>query len=334
MVARWSTIITDWIFDALILFIKWLPTRSGQGYCAFFGVISLVTGLWITDELRDASLTLKAAQAGPGINTPLDADDPVMARIGGVYVHLSEVEAAARSAGNLQQGERLAVNTAFTRELVATFVDQRLLAEAAEKNGLDNATMLRARLRAARDRILAATQIDHILAEEVTDERVRALYEAQSDLTSLGEEIRIRHILVQSRAEAVNIINSIENGADFSTIARGRSLDRGTAPHGGDTGYITRDMVSNEFGRIAFAIDEGKISPPFRTVDGWNVINVLEKRESEGIAFAAVEDNLRRFLTLRAIDQILTTLKQDFDVVIFDHGTHAETSTKNKSEDG
>ena len=133
--------------------------------------------------------------------------------------------------------------------------------------------------------------------------------------------------MVSSRAEAASILKAVENGADFTALARGRSLDRGTAPHGGDTGYITRDMVSNEFGRIAFAIDQDAISPPFRTSEGWNVIKVLEKREIEGISYAAVEDDLRRFLTLRAIDETLETLKDNFDVVIYDQESEPSSST-------
>ena len=86
-------------------------------------------------------------------------------------------------------------------------------------------------------------------------------------------------------------------------------------------------MVSNEFGRIAFAIDQDAISPPFRTSEGWNVIKVLEKREIEGISYAAVEDDLRRFLTLRAIDETLETLKDNFDVVIYDQESEPSSST-------
>ncbi len=321
------TVITDWIFDASKSFLAWLPTPAGQGYCAFFGMIVIVASLGITDRVRGAALTLQSAQAGNANSIQRDQQDPVMARIGGAYIRLSEVEAAARSAGTLQDGESLSIDSEFTRELVSTFVDQRILAEAAQQIDLDTETMMQGRLRAARDRILAAAYIDTILNDRVSDERVRALFEAQSDITSLGEEIRIRHILVSSRAEAASILKAVENGADFTALARGRSLDRGTAPHGGDTGYITRDMVSNEFGRIAFAIDQDAISPPFRTSEGWNVIKVLEKREIEGISYAAVEDDLRRFLTLRAIDETLETLKDNFDVVIYDQESEPSSST-------
>lgn len=310
----------EWILSAIVGFIRWIPTRAGLGYCSFFLATAIVTTLWIAEEIRTTELNIRSARAADTSRlAPVDLEDPVMARVGGEYIHLSDIIAAAEGAGTLQPGEKLDLDSAFTRELVATYIDQRLLAQAAEGSGLDKTPGLDSRLTAARDRLLAAAYLDTVLKQSVTPEKVQKLYRAQADITNLGEEIRARHILVGSRAEAVAIMNALERGADFSTLARSRSLDRGTAPHGGDTGYITRDMVSEEFGRIAFAIPEGAISPPFRTTDGWNLVSVLEKRDTQPIALNAVEEDLERFLTLRTINATLEQLRSDFDVVIYKH---------------
>jgi hypothetical protein len=56
------------------------------------------------------------------------------------------------------------------------------------------------------------------------------------------------------------------------------------------------------------------------------VLEVLERRPTRGVAFAAVEDNIRRFLTLRAIDDTLKSLKAEEDVLYFPPADASERS--------
>ena len=44
---------------------------------------------------------------------------------------------------------------------------------------------------------------------------------------------------------------------------------------------------------------------------------VLERRATGGVPFAAVEDSVRRFLTMRTIAQTIDSLKEDEDVLYF-----------------
>jgi len=87
-------------------------------------------------------------------------------------------------------------------------------------------------------------------------------------------------------------------------------------------------MVSDEFARIAFTVDEGALSLPFKTEEGWNIVEVLEKRETEPIAFAGVRGDLERFLELRTIDRTLTQLRETYDVTLVPQGQR-QTRTEN-----
>jgi peptidyl-prolyl cis-trans isomerase C len=146
---------------------------------------------------------------------------------------------------------------------------------------------------------------------------VRRLYESQSDVTRLGDEVKARHILVGTEAEARAIVAELAAGADFGAIARGRSLDRATAPLGGEVGWFTRDMMTPPFSGAAFTTPVGSVAEPFSSEYGWHVVEVLDRRPSSGVGFAAVEDNIKRFLTLRAINQTIGELKDEDDVTYF-----------------
>lgn len=293
----------------------WLPSRAGRSYAAGSGVILVVAALWIVDEIRGAASEQDAFDAI--FRPPVDEADPIVARFDGRFVHLSEVEAAAKTSGQLLDNETLTVESAFARELVAAYVEQRLLAKAALEDGLQRDSAVAARLSAARDRILAASYMQSRIDAAVTQDRVRRLYDSQADVTRLGDEVKARHILVATEADARAIIASLEAGGDFGAYARARSLDRATAPLGGEIGWFTKDMMAPSLAGAAFTTPVGAIAPPFASDFGWHVLEVLDRRPTRGVAFAAVEDNIRRFLTLRAIDDTLKTLKAEQDVQYF-----------------
>ncbi|MEM1193083.1 MAG: peptidylprolyl isomerase [Pseudomonadota bacterium] len=311
---RW---LADTIMGSLVGLARWLPTRAGRGYCAFFGLLMLVSGLWIADEIRTSDRrTLARGNQNANFPVASDGSNPILARLDGDYIRLTDVERSARLAGSLEKGKTLTIGAEKTSTLLNDLIDQRLLARAAIDAGLHREPALDGQLALARERLLAAAFLDQQIAQTVTPQRVEHLYTAQADVTALGEEIRARHILVETRAEAIAIITKIDRGADFSTLARSVSLDRGTAPHGGDMGVITRDMVSDEFARIAFTVDAGALSLPFKTSEGWNIVEVLEKRKTEPVAFDGVRGDLERFLELRTIDRTLTRLRETYDVTL------------------
>jgi peptidyl-prolyl cis-trans isomerase C len=300
----------------------WLPSRGGRAYAAASGVILVIAGLWIVDEIRGAASQSDAFEAI--FRPPVDAADPIVARLDGRFVHLSEVEAAAKTSGQLLDDEDLTVESAFARDLVSAFIEQRLLARAAFEEGVHRDAAVAARLSAARDRILAASYMESRIEATVTPERVRRLYDSQADVTRLGDEVKARHILVATQGDAVAIVAALNAGGDFGAYARARSLDRATAPLGGEIGWFTKDMMTPSLGDAAFSTPIGSIADPFQSDFGWHVLEVLDRRPTRGVAFAAVEDNIRRFLTLRAIDDTLKSLKDDEDVLYFPPASSAD----------
>ena len=300
---------------ALHSLVLWLPTRTGRAYSAVSGVFLLVAGLWIADELRtglsggdDGQMVLRA---------PVDDADPILARIEGRYVHLSEIEAAARAAGFLRPTEMVTPHSAFERGLVQAYVQQRLLAAAALDEGLQRAPSVMRQINAARDRILAASYMDTQVAEKVTPQTVERFYQAQRDVTVLGDEVRARHILVATGEEASEVIAALDAGGDFKALARERSLDRATAPLGGEIGWFTRAMMTPVFARVAFSTPAGERAAPFQTEFGWHIMEVQGRRKTNAVPFAEVRGEIEEFLRMHAIDEALESLSEESQVVYY-----------------
>lgn len=305
------------IWQGIRDFVAWLPTRPGRAYSALSGIVLILSSLWIVEEV----FLKQEIYQQPGTTrqvAPVDNEDPILARMGGRYIHLSDVEIAANASGQLREGEVLTPETAFSRGLVQSYVEQRLLAGAATADGLQRHAPVARRLNAARDRILAAAFLQGRIDAAVSDEAVEALYRAQSDVTQLGDEVKARHIVVATREEAAEIVLSIEAGADFSILAKEKSIDRSTAPLGGEIGYFTKDMMTPDFAAVAFVTDPGEMADPFETEFGWHLLEITERRSTSGVSFEAVDDEIRRFLTMRTIEQALAELREDENVTYYD----------------
>ena len=295
--------------------LRWLPTPTGRAYSAIFGVMLIIAGLWVVDVLRFGAIVTPGD--GAIIRAPVDEEDPILARIEGRYVHLSEIEAAARAGGFLRAGETLTPESAFERELVESYVEQRLLASAARDEGMHRSPAVTRRVNAARDRVLASAFMESKINDAVSADTIERLYRAQSDVTRLGDEVRARHILVATEAEALEIVGLLENGGEFGALARERSLDRATAPLGGEVGWFTRAMMTPTFSRAAFSTPSGSLAAPFSTEFGWHVLEVTGRRPTSSVPLSEVRDGIEEFLRMRTIDATLEDLATDAQVVYF-----------------
>lgn len=103
------------------------------------------------------------------------------------------------------------------------------------------------------------------------------------------QQSHVRHILVktnelvsqrEARDRLVKLRERIQFGADFGEMARLQSED-GSAPRGGDLGWLSPGDTVPEFERAMDALKIGDISEPVPTPFGWHLIQVLERRSED-----------------------------------------------------
>lgn len=91
------------------------------------------------------------------------------------------------------------------------------------------------------------------------------------------KQVRASHILVKTRAEAIQIRKAIDDGASFEDYAREYSLCP-SGQKGGDLGYFSRGQMVQPFEDEAFELPVGVVSTPVGTQFGWHLIKVVDKR--------------------------------------------------------
>ncbi len=88
----------------------------------------------------------------------------------------------------------------------------------------------------------------------------------------LGEVERVRKRLREFKED-------VETGKeDFETLAVLYSDDPGSSSKGGNLGMQSRGTWVPEFDAVAFNLDEGEISTPFKTDYGWHIMQMVERR--------------------------------------------------------
>lgn len=250
--------------------------------------------------MHDFVRRLLIAPALAGAVTMLPAGLPALAQEDGVVATLNgepitEADIAMAEAdldpqfGRLPEAQRRAA-------ALSAVIDVRLFAAEAEKQSIDQSEDFQQRMEFLRERALHSAYIDQNVVQGITEEDLRVRYEEEIAKIEPKEEVRARHILVETEEEAAEIIKQLDEGADFATIAGEKSTD-GAAAQGGDLGSFTRGRMVPEFEEAAFALEPGTYSKePVKTAFGWHVIKVEDKRMQEPPAFEQVENQIRSML--------------------------------------
>jgi peptidyl-prolyl cis-trans isomerase C len=239
------------------------------------------------------------------------AEDPVLARVDGTPIRLSDVMATAQDV--LPPEMRAMPGPALmqmlppevARQLLDRAVTERVLTNAARSAGLDKDAEVQRRIRRAEEQELQQAYLSREVTPAVTDAAIRARYDQEAGRRQGEEEVQARHVLVQTEAEAKAALAELAGGADFADVAKRRSRDPG-AQNGGDLGFFKRGDMVPEFAEAAFALQPGQTSPaPVRSPFGWHVIKVEERRSAPVPSFEESRAQLRQKMLEEQVQQVV-----------------------------
>lgn len=148
-------------------------------------------------------------------------------------------------------------------------------------------------------------KVKKLLEKQVTiqDEEMKKYYEENKEQFNTPELVRASHILVDSQAEAEEILNDLKNGGDFSQLAMEKSKDELTKDNGGDLNYFARGDYP-EFEDATFQLNVGELSGVVKSEDGYHIIKVTDKKEATSPSFEEVKDRIYEQMLNDEIDNI------------------------------
>ncbi len=161
--------------------------------------------------------------------------------------------------------------------------------------------------------VYARTVIERVMGEPITDEQLQKAYEEQYLNSGQGIEYSAAHILVDTEDEAKALIEELNGGADFATLAKEKSTGPSGA-QGGDLGWFSEGMMVEPFFDAVAALKPDEISPPVQSEFGWHVILLKETRTKQSPELDQVRDALEEELRRAAFDGYVEKLTKAADI--------------------
>jgi peptidyl-prolyl cis-trans isomerase SurA len=282
--------------------------RNNQYLLAlFFSAVSFTLFAQPTPDDGKNQLKLDGVAAVVGDEIVLDSDierDYVQAKAQGI-----EVENECEFLENILVDKILLTKAkedtliVITNDQVDRQVDatiQRFLTQGSEQQILDffgynTMPEFKQELRGIMRDQAYAQQKQELITKDVdaTPEEVREFYDKyKNDLPDIPEEVEMSQIVVypdifpENEQKVVDQLNQykkeIEDGSSFATKAILYSQDPGSASNGGLITNVKRGQMVPEFDAVAFNLQEGEISEPFKTEFGYHIV-MLEKRRGQEI---------------------------------------------------
>ena len=255
------------------------------------------------------ALSVAACGRDAGGDNPPERGDKAVAKVDGKTIWASDVKHEAVAQGLVGEGEPLDTSSDLFRRMMDEVIDQKLLAAEARKRKLDKDPAAQRRLIAAQDRVLGDMLVENQVADAVTENAIRGLYEEQQKLSRRSMEIRARQIVLATAADAEQVKKLLAAGAAFEALAMERSRDAATRFNGGDLGYFTTDVMPEAYETALNGARVGQVVGPVAVEGGFALVKVEDVREEQPIALDAARPQIVRFLTYDRIRDLLEKLR-------------------------
>jgi peptidyl-prolyl cis-trans isomerase C len=241
--------------------------------------------------------------------------DPVLAKVNGEPIHLSDLRAAADT---LPAQARSMPPQQLYPMLLQQLVDEQALLVQARKTGFDKEPDVQRTMKMAEERALASALLSKEVRPQITDEAVQAKYD-QEFANKPGEtEVHARHILVNDEATAKKIIADLKKGGDFAALSKQYSKDPSASAQGGDLGFFKKTDMVPEFAEAAFALKDNEVTPvPVKTQFGWHVIQTLGRRTVQPPSFDQERDQIRQQMAQAAVQKEVAQARSEVTVETF-----------------
>jgi len=129
---------------------------------------------------------------------------------------------------------------------------------------------------------------------KISEEEIKAYFEENKDMFGEPEQVKARHILVETEAQAKEIRAKLDQGESFEELAKQYSTDEASKANGGDLGYFKRGDMVPEFEEVAFSLKPGETSQPVKSQFGYHIIRVEDHKQPVPAKYEEKKEDIRQ----------------------------------------
>ena len=233
-------------------------------------------------------------------------DDPVVMRINGKPVTRSEFEYNYNKNNSDEVIDKKSVE-----EYVDLFINYKLKVQAALDDQLDTLSSFQKEFRMYRDQQIRALLVPETRMDEECVryyDMMKANLQGKQLLQPAHIFLRVKQKATKEEQEAVkaridSAYKALQEGADFSELAKKVSEDTQTAIRGGVLPWIGPNQTLKEFEDAVYSLEVGSYSQPFLSTVGYHIVKLIDKKDLE--TFDQLKPNIERFLESQGLRERL-----------------------------
>lgn len=201
----------------------------------------------------------------------------------------------------------------LVRQISRNLLLRRMVAQEAERSGVDKQPAMAARLQMARERVLSDARVQQFdgepPGEAILEKLARAEYNGNPDRFRVSAADHLEHLMIGSyrkdaRQLAEELHGQLRNGANFGSLALMYSDDASTKAKSGDMDFVEKGKLRPELDRAAASLAKaGDFSGPFETDLGWHLLRLVERRQAGRKTFEEVKGELMQAAARGVVDK-------------------------------
>ena len=234
-----------------------------------------------------------------------------VAKVNGVGIPQARLDFMVKAA--IAQGQQ--DSTELRNSLRENLIAEEIVAQEAIKSGLDKSSDVMTQIELARQAILVrAYQAEYIKNNAVGDDVLRREYEEVK--SQMGDkEYKARHILIEKKKEAKDIIAALKKGGAFDKLAKEKSIDTGSKSNGGELGWSSAGAYVKPFADALQNLKKGNTTDqPVQTSFGWHVVRLEDVRPAVAPPFDEVKMNMQQRVLQRNFASTIQNLRNSAKV--------------------
>ena len=277
-------------------------------------IVKFFFKLLILFKASHLSFVIYSADAETKLKTLEKMETKIVATVDGKPIFLSEIIGMAQRLP--EQYRKMSLEAVYP-SLLTRAIDSKLVTLEGRRSKFSEDPDVKKRLREVEDQIISEIFLTKTIGSQVTEEALKKIYsETKSEMAS-GDQIKARHILLDSEENAAEIIKKLQAGGEFAKLASEYSTGP-SAASGGDLGWFGEGQMVPEFSKAAFALNPGDIvTKPVKTQFGWHIILVEDRKVSAPPSFDEAKEQLASNMSQRLLKQLIETLRAKSKIVRF-----------------
>ena len=236
---------------------------------------------------------------------PAFAAEKAAAVVNGVAISQDRIEMNVKGAVAQGRADSPELRDAIRNDLI----NREVMVQAAEKSGLQKTPEVVSQIEIARQTVLVNAYVqDYLKKNPISEAQLKQAYETLK--AKLGDkEYNARHILVKTEAEAKDIIAKLAKKEKFEQLAK-KSLDTGSAEHGGSLGWTVPKNFVEPFANALLNLKKGEYTKtPVQTQFGWHVIMLEDVRPLKVPGYAELKPQLEQRLQQQEVQKAVNDLR-------------------------